>query len=409
MKISKIEYIIVFLLSVLYYDKYGGSFFRIFPVTILEILIIILALYIYVKKKEKIIFKKSYGLVLFLIIMILWSLMWTNAPIYGTSKVFYLFLTVVLFYFIAPIIYRHFLLFLKIQVFFYALYLFDLYLAYGFIDTLILEMNMNFRLGWEEDQTVLFHPIGISRYITMGILNIIFLLYVNKKNNKIIIFIYSILVVYGSIYLFFSGTRTPILAMILSLLFLVVINQYTKIKTKVMVVSIPILLFTLFQVFLSLDLGWSSEQKKFIEYRYMDNDSAIGDRSWQFNRATKNIDLDMVLLGKGSGDFAYEFYKKDIRQYSHNLFTEIFFENGIFPLLSIFWIILIIFYHTRKSNSKVSNYVIVLFYNGLINAMFSGDLLSNNFIFGYFIMIIYFSKYNTINKKIGSRQLNELC
>jgi len=138
--INYIEKIILLLIGLLYYQKYGGSYFKIMPVTALMLLIIVISGYIALKGKTKIFFFKSYIFLVALFVLILSSMMWTNAINYGMSKVVYLLISFVFYYFVTPIIYKNFIFFLKINIFFYILYLLNLYLEYGSIADLVMQI-----------------------------------------------------------------------------------------------------------------------------------------------------------------------------------------------------------------------------------------------------------------------------
>lgn len=401
-KIKYLEYIVIILWSMLYFKKYGGSFFSFIPVLGYGTLIIVLSIYIILQKKDRFYFDKSFLLLAFIWITLLSSYLWSESIGYGGAKVFHVIFGFVLFYSIALIIFNNFKFFLYSQVFFYLLYLFNLYLEYGFITELLAQINAKFRLGWDDSTTSLFHPIGISRYIALSMISILFIAYLLiKEKKKLLLMILSILILYGIIFLFFSGTRTPILALFVSIIISIFLNKFISLKIKATIATIPIVFLLLINLLLSIDFGLTQSQRDFIEYRYNDPNSAVSDRGWQFERATSRIDAEMLFFGKGIGDFAYEFYRSDERQYPHNLFTEVFFENGIFVVLAIVMMLYLIVKINRTSRSIKTNYMIILFYFSLVNAMFSGDLISNNIVFGYFIIIILFNKYekNILIKK----------
>lgn len=403
-KIKYIEYLVLILWGMLYFKKYGGAFFNFIPVLGYGVLIILLSIFITIQKKDKFYFDKSFIVLAFIWIMLLSSFLWTNSLGYGGSKIFHVLFGLILFYSIAPIIFNNFKFFLFSQIFFYFLYLFNLYIEYGFITELLAQVNAKFRLGWDEDSSSVFHPIGISRYISLSMISIFFIAYIwIKEKKKYLLIILSILMMYGIIFLFFSGTRTPILALFISIIALVFLNKFISLKTKAIILSIPIIFLLLINLLLSIDFGLTKSQRDFIQYRYNDPKAAVSDRGWQFERATSKIDEKMMIFGKGTGDFSYEFYKSDERQYPHNIFTEVFFENGILTVFAIFILLYVIAKVNIKSKSIKINYMLISFYFALVNAMFSGDLISNNIVFGYFIVVILFNKYEQeilINKEI---------
>ena len=96
-----------------------------------------------------------------------------------------------------------------------------------------------------------------------------------------------------------------------------------------------------------------------------------------------NQDLITILFGSGVGNTSKIFYGKYLngRFYPHNILVEILCEFG---LLFLLWISIttINFY---KKNKSIFKFIFLFF---VLNAMFSGDIILNEFIFLYAGIII---------------------
>jgi len=44
-------------------------------------------------------------------------------------------------------------------------------------------------------------------------------------------------------------------------------------------------------------------------------------------------DLNNYIIGEGTGNFGFLFYGSDVQAYPHNIFVELFYENGVIGLL----------------------------------------------------------------------------
>lgn len=396
---SHIELIVIFLFGALLYRKFGGIIISnnisVFLLFTLIALILVFLFFVNKKFSDMTSFPTkeiTIALLLFLLNMIT-SLLWTRAFSYGITKITMIFLTLSLFIILSTLIRRKFLFFLSINVLFFIFYLVSLYNEYGSIMELFLNLHNQFRLGWDTESENNFEPIDLSRYIVFGFINLIFfyILLKNKlssfKKQLFVIFTTAIFLV-GSVYLFFSGTRTPILAIVLAFGIFYLFNyKLVSMKTKIFFLSLMILFgVSLVSLYSFSEMFITKEQKDFIEYRYFDSDTALSDRASQNERALENINSYNLVFGSGSGDFGYLFTKQDIRDYPHNVFSEILYENGIFNLLIFAYLIFIVFMKI-KTASLVDSYFIICFFYFLINSLFSGDLISNTLFFGFLILL----------------------
>jgi O-antigen ligase len=322
------------------------------------------------------------------------SLLWTNALFYGMQKVILVSVTIFIFYLIFPILKRNFLFFIKVNIIFFIIYLINLYVQYGFFEQLSDMLNVRFRLGWDDEGSAL-NPIGIARYLLYGYINIGFYFLITKNSNKdnvLLRYILVIPIIVGGIYIFFTGTKAPLLAFIVSVLLYVFINKYISRKFKIILLIIPVVIYLLFtNMSLFNQNNLTSSQQEYIEYRYLNADAAFSDRAMQNERALTKINGSIVLFGAGSGDFGYLYTGKDIRDYPHNILSEVLYENGIINLIILLAFFVYILNLSRNNKSYISAFFIISFNYFFINALFSGDLITNNLVFGFITCIIIIS------------------
>jgi O-antigen ligase len=99
------------------------------------------------------------------------------------------------------------------------------------------------------------------------------------------------------------------------------------------------------------------------------------------------------IIGYGAGYFSY--LTDGVHKYPHNIFIEILLEFGIqgLMLIGIGIIISIKRYYYYLKKYKDSDYILYLNFSfsilvfAIINAQFSGDIISNEYIWFGFIMI----------------------
>ena len=393
MKNHYLGYFLIIVFNILFFKKYGGDFFNIIPTSILVIILLVGSFYYYIRVLKSFYFSSLHGIIYLLFFIMYISLFWTNSLHYAIEKIVTFLFTIIIFYLFTPVIYKYFKFYLFISILFYLLYLVDLYLSYGFINELASQMVLNFRLGWDDDDLTLFHPIGIARFISLGLFTLLFTYQLYKRKHFSILFVFLLLFCIGLIYLFFSGTKTPILALVLSVSLYYLVNYFISMYTKIIIILIPIMLVILFYLLFIFNVGLTHNQKVYIEYRFFNPSAAFKDRAYQNNRALDKIDASNLILGTGSGNFSYLYNKKDIRDYPHNIFSELLIENGIISALIVLYLLFIIVKINRYNQSIPIKYFIIIFYYYYINSLFSGDLISNNILFGFFILIINSSFY----------------
>jgi hypothetical protein len=235
------------------------------------------------------------------------------------------------------------------------------------------------------------NPIWISR----AILEFVLLIYFFYKPSKR--FLLILLGVVVSMVLYASGSKGPILAFILTLL----IYSLKGYSWKRKMVYFGIVLF----VFSSLIFSLSAYvQNEFIKDRFFtlipegDDLKLMEDNRGVFIPFLLNkffdSDIITILFGSGLGNSGFFMYGSNFnfRYYPHNLVVEILLELGLVNLV----LMIIMFTYYIVSSQSVFVYLLIYF---VINSMFSGDLILNEFIFLYLGFVIANSHNQFVDMK----------
>lgn len=97
------------------------------------------------------------------------------------------------------------------------------------------------------------------------------------------------------------------------------------------------------------------------------------------------------VFGNGIGSYGLLYTGKDVREYPHNLFLEIWFELGVFSLIIFLLFLITPFYFRRPALPKV---LVICF---LLHAMKSGDLTSLWILFFAYGLLIFNPEYEYRN------------
>lgn len=245
-----------------------------------------------------------------------------------------------------------------------------LYLAFVNITT---GVNNRMEIG-------VFNPIWISRGLFELVLILVIVLH-TRWRYTLAVFIAAVGVAY------FAGSKGPILAFLLTYFFwlrskgLVGDNGVRKFLFYALLFAGPMIIYAvadptsyLFQrFFLPVPDGTSTE---IIE----ESRAIVWPATMSMFLAQDAIPL---LFGNGIGSFPSFYFGNgaDFRYYPHNLMLELLVEHG--AVLAVGMVILIIA-KIKKTRSDFK-YLLIYF---LINAMFSGDLILNEYIFFYLGLVI---------------------
>ena len=162
--------------------------------------------------------------------------------------------------------------------------------------------------------------------------------------------------------------------------------------------SIGILIFILLSPKTVLNI-LPQQYQTYFEYRFFDFETYQNDRPSLFKMALEDIDEKSLILGKGTGNFGYLITSQDVKQYPHNIFVEILYENGLLGLLFfLFLLIKALFRNKREYFISTNSYLIITVYYFLLNAQVTGDFDVNSALFVFLIFKQYpgLSKINQI-------------
>jgi hypothetical protein len=210
------------------------------------------------------------------------------------------------------------------------------------------------------------NPIWFSRFLV----DLIFVALFYGISNKKIKFLDVIILISGFSLLFASGSRGPILSLVLVSI-LAFINHNPSKRKLIIFASLSILIL-LGPVIIPKILNFNI-------YSVMDRLD-----SYQFS-ISKFIENPW---GYGLGSFGILYNGLDERSYPHNIFLEIIVELGGVGLIVFS---MLIYYTMRTYNRK--NIFFYLFLISFVNAQFSGDLASNNYVFVYMALSSIFYRY----------------
>jgi len=414
---SGIYTIIIFALILIIHDKYLGLYFLIFAYPITKrvitfsigsepsffvffpyLLSYFILLYdnVFHSKKLVLYFCKIDKVILLFSIYLLFSTFFISTDrAYGFSKFQYFILSIVLFY--IP------LLFAKKQSdllpFFKAIFLFGIMLVIiGYIQLLGVKVFFDIDFGGKFNILGL-NPIWIGRYLSYAILIELFYImgfYPSLLKNIGKSFFLITLIILQSYLLFLTGSRGPLLGLIIGVLSVVIIRLHINIKTLLSIIIVILLIIFIIGLFIPQEiLG-----------RITTSDDA--GKITAAIRLLANIEAlryfaNNVVFGIGFGSFKFGGEIFDIILYPHNIFTEILSETGIIGFILFMYIlvtILIKFIRNWKLlNVNIASLVLGLFIASFINANLSGHI-GGNIYFWFSLGIMHFINMTRSSKRL---------
>jgi len=187
-----------------------------------------------------------------------------------------------------------------------------------------------------------------------------------------------------------SGSRGPFWGLILTILVALFVA-----RKKLSPVSVALFgLLGFFVIVHAVSTSTESGIQRVIGVLEEDNtlSSTFSSRSGIYGMVLGRLDED-VILGHGTGSFAFDFYGVDEKMYPHNILLELQYENGFLGLLVFCCFMLLVFrrwlsarrnapFVERDDNAEALIYVVglLILYN-LLQAMKSSDLDGNRFLF----------------------------
>ncbi len=240
------------------------------------------------------------------------------------------------------------------------------------------------------------NPIWAARIITLSIFSAFY--YWNKwdfKQTLIKSIVFAILL----IGLMLTNSKGPIISMIVSLIAIMVLKMFNVNSLKAfisnfagvsLVTVLVVLAISVLPVYMPrFDVDDTVEDARSFSIREELIESAFN--GWVNGNQ---------IIGEGTGSFSYLLGQKDERRYPHNILLEILYENG--AILVLFCLIIWIYALTKSSvsivkyNTNEMKYSFSILSLGITNAMFSGDLNGNLWIWYGVSMTMAFSEFKKL-------------
>jgi O-antigen ligase len=380
LKYSYLEKSVVVFFIYSIFLKYGGGVFHLIDSTLSLLISFAISLIVF-KKKSLLIFNYiNIRLIFCLLIIMAIGLTYTNALNYGANKLLGVFILIFLSIPIIPVLIKRANYFSVICMVFLSLYILAIYIEYGSFQFIVDNADEKLRLGGagggDDDN---FHPIGISRFVCFCLVPIICNLFYYPKYK--IVLISSGLIFISLIILFLAATRGPVLALMIIVFIPLINSQITKKKIITISSFFGLGVFYLFSKILMNDILFAVFTKR----------ANAGDEGRiDIISNAADMALEFPLFGHGTGNYGFYHAGIDVKMYPHNIFAEIFYENGLiglFLLLMIFTQGLIKFNRINKNKNGVLFFSLFIYF--LINAQFSGDIQGNIITFIFLIAFLY--------------------
>ena len=313
---------------------------------------------------------------------------YSNAPNYGRTKTFGLFIFVVMAIISGKYIISNFNLFLKSNLFFFILFFISYFAFYGSFGNVLKIVSEEDRLGMGGEA---FRAIATSQYIGFNLISLYFFIFRQNIDNRFKYLIFGFMFVLGFFMMILFGSKGPILSLILApLIFIFLYQRYSLKMTLTLVVAIIGISFIFLFPETIIKIIPQHYQEYFYE-RFFNYDSYATARPSLIKNAISDIDQNTLIFGKGTGNYGFLYSKMDVRIHPHNIFVEFLYENGIFGLL--FFIIILFRFLFVKTSVKyfmnIKSFLIVMVFFYLLCAQVSGDFANNFSIFVYLILIFY--------------------
>lgn len=334
----------------------------------------------------------------------IFSITWTNAPNYAIRKIYLFFPILLLALFWGNSWAMNYRRFRYIYSIVYVVILVYFYLSGGISKIQEQLVFGYFRLNLTEDT----NAIVIGTFFGFGAINLLsFFSYRHKWNMVSILKKVSYLVlliipiIFSIVMLFFTGSKGPMLALVVSFGGYYFIKEI-KSKATIIAFLTIIVLFTITQTIsnpqkIVEDYVSSVELQQFIINRFFNDEEnkSVSSRveliDFTFNEIAQKNPF-YIIFGSGIGDFGYAFNGKDDRNYPHNIFLEVLYEFG---LIGLFVFLLQIFYvihvnYKYRHHEGELKWLLISYYFFLVRAMTTGDFSEN---IALFLMIVLIIKY----------------
>ncbi|TYR72626.1 O-antigen ligase family protein [Rossellomorea vietnamensis] len=235
------------------------------------------------------------------------------------------------------------------------------------------------------------NPIWLSRFLGEVIILLLYLF-----NNRLSVWLKYILVAALFVGLVFTGSKGPILSLIVAVSIVNISTLSLKIKKTVLLKKY----FSFALLFLGFIVLLRYVVFKLFSFDYLasrfiisNSESSYGEysRSHLFEKALE-FSYQSPFFGNGLGAFGYLYRGFDVRDYPHNMLLEVLSELGLVGLILITVPIVLTFIKfykfSRNQNCLYLKLSMVLFIYYLLNSLVSGDLGFSNLKLFLFMGII---------------------
>ncbi|MFB5944272.1 O-antigen ligase family protein [Albibacterium profundi] len=350
--------------------------------------IIVILIDLSLKRRHLVSFRTGDIFIVFIFLVTLFiGLNQSYAPSYGLKKFFQVLSWCFYAFFVAGYIRRFYKTFLICNFLLMFVYFIILTLVYGNIYNFFIESTLvnAQRLGstYGEGEELL-NPIWLSRYI--GFLLISSLILSTQYKLK---FIQPVVFFIGVLYMLASGSKGPIVAFLFAVFFFFRIYKIFNLK-------IILILSTIFIVsIISLIFYFGIDNNQYLMERFSFTDGTAAQR-WNRILDVFEFEESNVVLGNGTGHYGYKTTGHDSRDYPHNIFVELLYENGILGVMLISILIFrtiskIVPKRVRNDGLKMSACFFLYFF---LNSLTSGDLLTNQFLFLFMLIVLSRQKFD---------------
>lgn len=302
----------------------------------------------------------------------------SRAPTYGHEKLTVLSGWLLYFLLIAGYVKRFLPFFLKSGVLFGILYLLLLIYQFGDPFTFFNTATANSqRLGINyEEGGEIFNPIWLSRYIGVFVLSYVCL---SGRFTLAGILIYTA----AALYIISAASKGPILSLASGILAYLVLSERISWQTC---------LFILLTIGIGVVAGSFAAEasgNQYLSERFSIFGSSGGDRMGLMRHLLNDIyQHGNIFLGRGTGATGYILSAGDTRAYPHNIFMEVFYENGVLGVCALLGLLLVVFMQVLKKKGWEDIVLFCFFIYFFMNALFSGDLEFNQYLFLFALTVV---------------------
>ena len=235
--------------------------------------------------------------------------------------------------------------------------------------------------------------IALARISGTALLAVISMMLIDAKGKiaKVGLWIVGFLLLWS---LMAAGARGPIIAfglsMVIFLLWSIWIIPEIKIERFGLKLGIAMaIISSLFFIFFN-KLGMNVIASRFLTLVQEQGGGGSALQRWDYYQHAVDVIKAFPLFGQGTGSFGLSYFGQDIRVYPHNIFLELWAENGIIGV--VFFLIMIGYTLGKKivklltikgREREISKSLLTLGCFMLFNSMLSGDINDNRMLFTF--------------------------